>query len=245
MYLKYILIIIILASCLNGYGQRINLKKGLYDLKTKESIPYGTIQIKSTKKTTDCDQNGLFEITVNNDDSIAFSCVGYATLTVPINQIIDADSIFLKETFFELGNVIVKNSPSLAFGIINEKQERSHIGSNSLQPDRYEMTTLIEVPLSIKDFRINKVFIKEKHFNNYAPFQLHIYSINEQGLPDTELLKSQIIVTNKINNGDRIEIDIKNQNIIVEGRAFFIGVQWMTSVKESSPIGKDYGIAET
>jgi len=42
-----------------------------------------------------------------------------------------------------------------------------------------------------------------------------------------------------------IEIDIKAQNIVLEGVSFFIGIQWMTSEKEMEPIKKDYGIGET
>lgn len=228
-----------------GYEQQVSLKKGLYDLKNRESIAYGTIQIIGTKKITDCDQNGHFEILAEKTDSIMFSCIGYATLIMPISQIINVDSIFLKETFFELENVVVRNSSSLLFGIINEKQERSHVGSNTEQSDRYEMTTFIDIPFSVKAFRISKVFIKEKYFNNYAPFQLHIYSVNAQGFPDSELLKNQIIVTSKNNNEDRIEIDVKNQNIILEGVSFFVGIQWMTCNKEPLAKGMDYGIAET
>jgi hypothetical protein len=240
-YKYYILLLLFIPFY--SSSQKVNLKGRIYDFTTKSPIPFASIQIKKQKLFLDTDQNGNYNIDLDLKDSVVISCVGYYDIVLSVNKVIDKDSIFLKEKFEELEAVTVINKQSNIVGIIDEKQQRSHFGENG--SDRYEMGTLIESHLSSRPYRINKILVKQKNFNFDAPFQIHLYSVNKQNMPDKELLKNQIIVANPNIVDGKIVVDIKNQNLIYDEGSFFISIQFLTSIKVNAKKGIDYGIGET
>jgi predicted RNA-binding protein YlxR (DUF448 family) len=55
--------------------------------------------------------------------------------------------------------------------------------------------------------------------------RLHIYSINDNGEPFEELLINDVIINKGFNLFGNIEVDISNQNIILNSRGVFVGIQ--------------------
>lgn len=212
-----------------SFAQEILIKCTIFSNESHLFIPYATVQIVNKRNTIDANEKGYFEITANKEDSLIISCIGFEKLIMPVNNVQNADSLFLIESFLRLDEVIIKNPTVFTFGIVNEKQGSSRSGGS--QAERSEMTTLIEIPKTIESYRISKVFIKGKDFKEENPVRLHIYTVKENGLPGEELLKKEIILSKGENDTKIITIDVKDQNIILEKASFFVGVQWMTSTK--------------
>ena len=228
--MKYILFAFcLLLLSLGTIGQGTLVKGQVLSNQNRLIIPHATIQIINTLNIIDADEKGYFEIIVNKNDSLLITCIGFKNVKVSESYFRDNDSIFLYENFLKMDEVFIKNPVVYTFGIVNEKMGSSRGGGN--EAERTELTTLIEIPKTIESYRISKVFIKGKTFKEENPVRLHIYSVNENGLPGEELLKKAIILCKKEGDGNILTIDVKDQNIILENASFFIGVQWMTSVK--------------
>ena len=208
----FILILITLKSSL--FCQILQLKCKVYSLTTKKIIPYATVQISSTK-IIDADENGYFEIGAKNTDTVILSSIGFEKLVLPLNTINNLDSLFLKEHFTEMKTVILTKPIQHTIGISNEKQNRSQIGNSAI--NRAELATLIEVPKDIKSYRIKKVMIKGKDFNAENPIRIHLYTVNEKGEPGEELLTKEIVIINS-NDNNKLEVDVKDQDIILIGQ---------------------------
>lgn len=233
-----VLAILFLSQYTNA--QEMQVRGNIYGADSRKKVGYASVQVLHTSNITDADENGYFEIAAGKSDSVIFSCIGFKQLILPVSRITAGDSIFLKEDFKELEPVIITKPIPQTYGIINEKQTRSHIGSS-----RYEMATLIEIPPTIKRYRIKRVFIKQRNFNEASPFKLHIYSIDEAGLPGEELLEQEVVAEKKDNISGIVELDISDHNIILSATSFFVGIQWLSFSKGSSGIKNEHGIAET
>jgi hypothetical protein len=77
--------------------------------------------------------------------------------------------------------------------------------------------------------------------------RLHIYDVNENGYPGVELLNRDVIINNDNFKKGYLIIDVRDQNILVNGKAFFVGVQWITPYNNINVKGffSSSGIGET
>ncbi len=103
------------------------------------------------------------------------------------------------------------------------------------------------MPENIKEYKIATVSFKQKNFSADMPLRLHIYSVGENGLPDKELLKQQIVISENEHKDGIISVNVKNQNIFIEKASFFIGLQWINAGKIDIPKVRknEIGIGET
>lgn len=219
-------------TSLSSFDQGNLIKGFICSNKEKLSVPYASIQLTGTLTIVDCDENGYFEITSKDEsDSLTITCIGYKDLTIPVNYFKKVDSVFLEENFVKMDEVHIKNPVLKTFGIVNEKMGSSRIGGT--YAERSELTTLIEIPTSIESYYISKVFIRGKRFREENPVRLHLYAVNENGLPGDELLKKQVIIAKQAfdTKSNIITIDVKDQNILLENVSFFVGIEWITSTK--------------
>lgn len=104
--------------------------------------------------------------------------------------------------------------------------------------------------IKVKSGILQKIgIIDEKQTRSSAdmPLRLHIYSVGENGLPDKELLKQQIVISENEHKDGVISINVKNQNIFIEKASFFIGLQFIRVGNIDIPKGRknDIGIGET
>ncbi len=89
-----------------------------------------------------------------------------------------------------------------------------------------------------------------KNYSSEYPLRLHIYSLREDGLPGEELLKKQVIFSETNFKKGILEVDIKEQNIILDRTSFFVGVQWINKstnelLRRSTGQKSDNGVGET
>lgn len=228
---RFFLIYLFLFPSLILIGQNNLIKANILSKEFHKLIPFATVQVVNSKKITDTDEKGYFEISANQEDSLLVTCIGFKDLVVPVSYFEKNASIFLDENYRKMDELIIKNPIIHTFGIVNDKMGSSRTGGS--EAERSELTTLIEIPKSIEFYRIDKIFIKAKRFTEENPIRLHIYAVNENGLPGEELLRKSVIITKQFFNrkSNIITIDVKDQNITLENTSFFVGVQWITSTK--------------
>ncbi len=90
-YFKYIVIFLINLLYSFTFSQEKNQLKGyIFNQKDEKPISFANIRIKDSPYGTSSDESGKFEFTFPNqflNDTLIISCLGYKTLTLPINKL--------------------------------------------------------------------------------------------------------------------------------------------------------------
>lgn len=239
---KIIFILLLFTYCNNSSGQNKIISGIVFNKNDRNAIPYAIIHSTKSNIFYNTDENGKFKIEIPINDTIIFSCIGYENLTLSNFSLMD--SIYLNENINQLEDVIVSKSLPLEIGILENKKTRSFIGE-SLN-DSYEAVTLIKVPDKIKQYKISLIKFYQQYYSPGMILRLHIYALDENNLPSQELLKKQIIISEKDFKNSRLEIDVKDQNIIIDKPSFFAGIQFINN--KNTLVGdynNDIGIGET
>ena len=227
-------------------GQNVKLAGSVVNDKTKLAIPYASGFLMREKKYFDADENGQYSILADQSDSVSFSCIGFQSRLFSVQELISANQISLRESVNTLEEVVVRSAVAERIGIVNEKQTTSFAGSPANK--YYQIVTLIKFADTSKRGIIKNVLFKQKKFDADRPMRLHIYDVNEKGYPGVELLNRDVIINKDNFNKGYLTIDVREQNILVNGKAFFVGVQWITPANNEIRKGgfnTDTSIGET
>ena len=225
---KILLLSILIFLGKVGYSQT---KVVIVDGITKDPLPYTTIQSINTKEGFITNENGFILLNLSQTDTIHISYVGYKSMNIVVGKITSDKIELFKETGSTLPDVIVKKytpiekpirvgfqnlkvSYRLKDGLIRNKDNIGH-----------EITTLVEFPNENEKYKILKVILPTNKIVKNDPLRLHIYSINDNGEPFEELLINDVIINKGYNLFGNIEVDISNQNIILNSRGVFVGIQ--------------------
>ena len=211
-----------------GYSQT---KLLIVDGLTKEPLPYTTIQSISKKEGYITDENGFILLNLSPTDTIHISYVGYKSINYVVGKIINDKIELFKETGSTLPDVMVKKYKPIEkpfrLGFQNLKTSYRLKGGliRSNKDLGMELTTLVELPNENEKYKILKVILPTNKVEKNDPIRLHIYSINDNGEPFEELLINDVIINKGFNLFGNIEVDISNQNIILNSRGVFVGIQ--------------------
>ena len=238
---KRLKLVVLFLAFINANGQQPAIRSKIVDASTKRPIGFATVTNTKSLKAVDANESGAFEIHANSDDTIHFSCIGYRSAATPARLISTSDSILLYPDYKELPPVVAGQMKIEQFGNLDEKQTRSHLGSPQ---ERYELAILIDVG-QVRKYQVKKIFIKQLNFNPASPYRLHIYSVDEQGLPGVELLNRETIANESQNKDGLTVFDISEQAIVLENTNFFIGIQWLSFAEGEKGKKHESGIAET
>jgi len=226
--MKHLLSILSLLLFQIGFSQtRFVIVDGV----TKDPLPYTTIQSINKKEGFITDGNGFILLNLSPTDTIHISYVGYKSINYVVGKIANDKIELFKETGSTLPDVIIKkytpiekpfrlgfhklkSSYKLKYGISRNKDNIGH-----------EITTLVEFPNENEKYKILKVIIPTNKVMKNDPLRLHIYSINDYGEPFEELLINDVIINKGFNLFGNIEVDINNQNIILNSKGVFVGIQ--------------------
>ena len=119
--IKLLLSFIVFCSFYSN-AQVINSK--IIDSISQEPIPYVTIQFKNRGVISN--EEGRFSLLLNNSikatDSIIISCIGFETISRPLNQFQDS-IIYLKPKAIELKEIVLTNKQYTAEEIIEKVKE--------------------------------------------------------------------------------------------------------------------------
>lgn len=230
---KFMLSLINLALFNFCFGQSIDLKGEIKDLKTGELLPYATIEIFNLKTGTITDKNGKFQFEITPDnltyDTINFSFVGYETAKMSLNDFLKSDKeIKLKCKTIELGEVrvIPKKYSITTIGIKDNsptsKQYSNIFGTNKGNfHGNKRMTT--------GWFKSVSYYVHQDGFPT-APFRVRIYQVGVDNKPGKDLLNENIVVSAP--KAGWIKIDISDYNIPFPKDGAFVTMEWINSGNE-------------
>jgi len=203
---------------------QFKLKGICIDTETKKVVPFATIHIIQSSIWTDADEDGYFEIEIQNQDSVYISCVGYSSITRIIKTTLQLDTFFLQSVAVSLPEIFIGERKPLSLGQLKAKKT---FDMNSKSSIREEMATRINIPSFVKDFQLKKINIAGINFNPLNPVRIHIYSVGSFGQPDKELLTKDIVITFNNSSKPVVEIDVTEQHLYLSGN-FFVAVQWIS-----------------
>jgi hypothetical protein len=216
-----------------GYSQS---KLKIVDGITKEPLPFTTIQSLSKKEGFFTDENGFILLNLSQTDTIHISYVGYKSINIVVGKITNERIELFKETGSTLPDVIVKKytpiEKPISIGLYNYKEGFRLEGGNNRNFSGTEITTLVEFPNEKETYKILKVILPTNKIEKNDPLRLHIYSLGDNGEPFEELLVDDIVLDKGFNLFGNIVIDLSNQNIILNSKGVFVGVQWIGVTKE-------------
>ena len=232
--MKIILLLIIkLTLCNFCFGQSIDLKGEIKDLKTGEPLPYATVEIYNLKTGTITDKNGIFqfEVTPNNliSDTINFSFVGYETTKMAINDFLKSEKeIKLKGKTIELGEVrVIPKKYSITTVGIRDKSPTSKQYSNIFGTNKGNF--IGNKKMKIGWFKSISYYIHQDGFPT-SPFRVRIYQVGEHNKPGKDLLNENLVVSAP--KAGWIKIDISDYNIPFPKEGAFVTMEWINSGKE-------------
>ncbi len=225
---KIILFSILLFLGMVGYSQT---KLVIVDGLTKDPLPYTTIQSISKKEGFITNENGFIILNLSPTDTIHISYVGYKSINYVVGKTTNDVIALFKETGSTLPDVVVKKYTPIEkpFRLGFHKLKLSYKLKYGLDRNKdnigHEITTLVEFPNENEKYKILKVILPTNKIEKNDPLRLHIYSINDNGEPFEQLLINDVIVNKGFNLFGNIEVDISNQNIILNSKGVFVGIQ--------------------
>ena len=225
---EILLLSILMCFGMVGYSQT---KVVIVDGITQDPLPYTTIQSINTIEGFITDENGFILLNLSPTDTIHISYVGYKSINYVVGKITNDKIELFKETGSTLPDVIVKKYTPIEkpfrLGFQNLKVSFRLVDGLIRNKDNigHEITTLVEFPNENEKYKILKVILPTNKIVKNDPLRLHIYSINDNGEPFEELLINDVIINKRYNLFGNIEVDISNQNIILNSKGVFVGIQ--------------------
>ncbi len=227
---KFTLLLLCLCTC--TYSQI----KGIVLDESNKPIPYVNIWVENENIGTTSEENGSFSIHVQDQNKILiFSSLGFETKKVKISE---AEKVVLKETAFQLDEVIISKSKNIVEIEIGGSKNINHTHLSGRVPwiyaKRFDYSNdYLKTPI-IK----NAIIFTTSQIKN-ATFKLRIFEVNKDGAPGLDLLDEDIIVTVKKGNREN-KIDLTKFNLVIPQNGIFIAFEWM--IIDSNKI--DYGQKE-
>lgn len=221
-------ILILLFGEIEGYTQT---KLTIVDGITKDPLPYTNIQSIIKKEGFITNENGFILLNLSQTDTIHISYVGYKSINYVVGKIANDKIELFKETGSTLPDVLVKKYKPIEkpfrLGFQNLKVSYRLFDGRIRNKNNlgHEITTLVEFPNENEKYKILKVILPTNKIVKNDPLRLHIYSINDNGEPFEELLINDVIINKGYNLFGNIEVDISNQNIILNSKGVFVGIQ--------------------
>ena len=241
--INYILIVLFVAAGFSLTGQSI-LQGKVIDSLTNQPISYVNIGVLGENVGTVTNRNGEFSLNIRDEESnssIRISMVGYESKTFTIsdfrNILKKNGQVYMSEIVYDMEDIVVK-AKKFKGKKIREKvvgnsieYEGSRIGfeTNQLGNEIGIVVKIKNRPTLIQDL---SVYIADNEFDGFK-FRVNIYNLNN-GLPDSSILKENIIVESEIKQG-KLTVDLSQYDIIVEDD-FFVSIEWIEDMG-------DYGLS--
>lgn len=216
--------LILFLSCHFGMCQKRKIV--VCDAQTHEGIPFATVKVLNRPTGICADENGCFNLSLQENDSLLITRIGYFTKSEKANK----DTIFLeeKETFLNEIPVTPKKTKNYFFGNANTKLEKKSVPfiTDGKSASFTEMVSLIEIPDNFQNYKINGVLMIVENPKGKPLTRLHIYAPDLNGLPGEEILREDIIINHCIN---RNKIDLSRFDLFSNERKLFVGFEFLVT----------------
>jgi hypothetical protein len=195
----------------------------------KNPVQYAALSIEKRAIHRDADSSGRFVISVFASDTILVSCIGFIEKRIT-GQILKQEGVVeLQPKVYELPTVYAGEFNSIKVDL-NEKKVSYSMAANL--PERTEYATLLRIPDAVKVYTISKLSFairnRDRKSISCNPVRVHVYEIGSNGSPGAELLKKDVVITEMNIVKNRLEVEIKDQDITLSARSFFVGIQWLS-----------------
>lgn len=217
--------IILLLSPFLTIGQNIITGK-VINHKSKEPISFATIGLMKENIGTNALEDGSFSlVSTKRNDTLLFSCIGYATLKLPI---VNNNYTFIELVAQEkvLEEVIVTNKNSWASKTLNDfsKCGNNFVGSNGYTTQLAQHFQASEENLILTEIKIcrmsTSILNPEK-----TTFRIRIYDIDSlTKSPSTDLCDQIIEVRTK---SKIINLNLEKYKIRIPNKDFFVAIEWL------------------
>ena len=249
-YLKMAFILCLLLMNTKSFSQKVQIAIEIKD-NTNNPLAFATLALLNENKQYVCNSNGKFVGIADEKDSFLISSVGFLDSILYVRKLLNNPIVILQRKISVMKEIIIKNGKKQSIGNLNLKEDRSIIGGDSSSPS-FEIAKLIKTKGVYTEFKVLTVSFRQKHFYNSMSLKLHIYTVNNSGLPGDDLLiDSTYLVRSEMWHDGIITIDVRSANIILKNEDFFVGLQFLHPFDEKllnkNKMGfvKDAGIIET
>jgi len=243
---KYILLLIIFLGQINtSYSQGKVFKGVLLDSTNQQPIAYANILLTGKGRGTYSNQQGYFELTLNNASTVQISVIGYHTKTLKLTPQLSVVKIFLRPDVKALKEIIVKPFESeevLTLGFDNKKKRiKFHLNSAGC-----EIAVFIPNTTSKKAL-IKAIKIPMWRGKKNVLFRLNLYKIGEKGKPGTTIPIENKVFSNRDIKKNLLYYDVSKWQITVPKEGVFVSLETlgikekqhlMTSVKDTRSFSK-------
>jgi hypothetical protein len=187
-------------------------------------ISKATVKVVSKSIVMETDRNGQITFStkdIRETDTLMISYVGYLTKKVPVHGLAERSKIKLVQdvqTLKELTVVKAKYKSVILNKVTTTIPFFSGLKMAAQKMFAPETGALLTSVLFVRNL--------EKGYNPQTKFKVHIFDEDPNtGGPGVELLESGLEVID-IGN-EKINIDLKNYNVIIPAKVFFIGLEWL------------------
>lgn len=245
--IKTLALFSILICCQFSLHSQTVLRGRLLDAENHEPVGYVSIGIPGSSTGTVAGPDGSFELIVPADvqDSVAFSCIGYARRVVALRELtaVNGGDIFLRPMSVLLREVVIIPSQEMKTDVLGMEKTGTVMSVNFAINNRINQNLGSEIG---RLFKIKKAAQLEKfqffvEANNFdtVQFRINVYALNK-GEPGGNLLKDNIIVTFTGRKKGWIEVDLLPYDVRVD-HPVVVAAEWVYASKKgnylSLPIG--------
>jgi hypothetical protein len=200
---------------------------------TKQPIPYVTVSLVKSKAGVNTDENGYFKITIpvkEAEDSLLFTCMGYAPLKLPIEntgKVWNANAkIELIEVARNLKEVVVQNNNFKNTITLNDFTEfsGSYYGDGSYITQLAQHFVAPSENAMLKEIKIAKFSIPILSPQK-AIFRIRVYDVDPISRQPVNDLTDQIIEVKA--TGKLVKVNVEKYKIIIPNKEFFVAIEWL------------------
>ena len=224
-------IIILIFFIQFSYAQII-IKGSIINKKTNEPIPYSSIGIKGKTVGTVSNENGYFELPlneINDTDSLKISAIGYQSKSYSIMQAknFTSENIYLNESAVALNEVVIKPTKTIT-KILGNKNYNKNISCSFQGVNNNYKGVQTAIKANNKKGRLVWIekfnfYIVKNEISDSVIFRLNFYKEDKDGLPGENILRQPIIFKTIIKKGE-VSVDLKKYNINTNDD-FFISLE--------------------
>lgn len=230
MKIKLFFTISLLFITMYSEAQGLNELLGyIYCNESKLPIQYATVELEENGIGALTNKKGYYSISLTkntNNGLVGIRMLGYKPKTLKLdswskNKI---DTIYLIRDTIDLKEATISsqkiNCPPYLLGIKTKSNAVFFENAGN------QIAVFCKNVNESKKGKINSLNFYIKSGGKYnAPFRVHLYDVDENGLPGKELLKENLIVA--ANKKKWFEVDVDSLNITIPKTGFFIAMEWI------------------
>ncbi|MPS75097.1 MAG: carboxypeptidase-like regulatory domain-containing protein [Chryseobacterium sp.] len=197
-------------------------------------VPYAKIGILSSNFGVQADENGKFQIQLENvskDKELFVAVPGYKQFRSTVEDFVKSNphNIYLYEKVTNIQEVVItpQNYKEKNLGV-NSKSKSMMFTPNMEKGNAVVEETAVEFS-SGKRLKINKINMNFSRFESTTPIKVRYTVYDEKdGKPNNLILDNDIIATISKDNlqDSTFSIDVSKENIWLQGK-FFVGIQFI------------------